>query len=92
MIFIHPVILADRDDGDYYTRKRYDDVRKAQVDATNGATPLLGGGRPLLVPFSDYEKQVRPATPSESDPKAAAPAAQGPGSLDIPPGAKPPTP
>ncbi len=92
MIFIHPVILADRDDGDYYTRKRYDDVRKAQVDATNGATPLLGGGRPLLVPFSDYEKQVRPATPSESDPKAAAPAAQGPASVDIPLGAKPPTP
>lgn len=74
MIFIHPVILGDRDDGDYYSRRRYDDVRSAEVKAATGAVPLIGGGRPLLLPFDEYEKQSRARAAAAAP--AAAPAAE----------------
>ena len=76
MIFIHPVILGDRDDGDYYSRRRYDEVRGAEVKAANGAVPLIGGGRPLLLPFDSYQQQSR--TRAATAPAAPQPAAPAP--------------
>ncbi len=97
MVFIHPVILVDRVDADFYTRKRYDDVRNVEVRAANGAVPLIGGGRPLLGPFEDYELQARPSS-SAADPKSTsapsgAPTLQNsePASANLAPGAVPPT-
>ncbi|GAC1625261.1 MAG: type II secretion system secretin GspD [Nevskia sp.] len=105
MIFIHPVVLSDRDESDYYTSKRYNDVRGAEVRAANGAVPLIGGGRPLLLPFDDYAKQARPpsAAVDAKNPAAAHPAApsavpdKAPGAADSaaapsPPPAAEPTP
>ncbi len=61
MIFIHPVILDDRTEADYYTRKRYDGVRNAEVRAAQGAVPLIGGARPVLPQFDSYEPYAKPA-------------------------------
>ncbi|MDP3293283.1 MAG: type II secretion system secretin GspD [Nevskia sp.] len=77
MIFIHPVILDDRKDADYYTRKRYDGVRNAELRAAQGAVPLIGGARPVLVPFDNYA----------ADQQAAKDAAGG-----VPPTVQEPTP
>ncbi|MCK9385591.1 MAG: type II secretion system secretin GspD [Nevskia sp.] len=88
MIFIHPVILGNRDDGDYYTRKRYDDIRQAQVRSAGGAVPLIGGTRPLLLPYDEYSKQSRPSAPAEkgdasAEPQAP-PASTGPSAIPAP--------
>lgn len=80
MIFIHPVILDDRKDADYYTRKRYDGVRNAEVRAAQGAVPLIGGARPVLAPFDNYAadeqaaKNASAATPPAAQEQPAQPA------------------
>ncbi|MBA4286818.1 MAG: type II secretion system protein GspD [Xanthomonadaceae bacterium] len=81
MIFIHPVILDDRTEADYYTRKRYDGVRNAEVRAAQGAVPLIGGARPVLPPYDSYEPYAKPAAPQQEvapPPAPAAPAAPAP--------------
>lgn len=75
MIFIHPVILDDRTEADYYTRKRYDGVRNAEVRAAQGAVPLIGGARPVLPQYDSYEPYAKPVAPqADTAPPAAAPA------------------
>lgn len=84
MIFIHPVILDDRKDADYYTRKRYDGVRNAEVRAAQGAVPLIGGARPVLAPFDNYAadeqsaREARDAAANGAQTPAPAPAAPAP--------------
>jgi len=84
MIFIHPVILDDRSDADYYTKKRYDGVRNAEVRAAQGAVPLIGGARPVLPQFDGYD------VPPPAAPKAADAAPAGP-SASTAPAAVPPS-
>jgi general secretion pathway protein D len=77
MVFIHPVILRSRDEGDYYTRLKYDQTRQAQLEAATGPIPLLGGQRPVLYRYDDYLKrnnQPQPTPPPSAAPAAAAPA------------------
>ncbi|HET7797684.1 MAG TPA: secretin N-terminal domain-containing protein, partial [Nevskia sp.] len=78
MIFIHPVILDDRSDADYYTKKRYDGVRNAEVRAAQGAVPLIGGARPVLPQFDGYD------VPPPAAPKAADAAPSGPSASTAP--------
>lgn len=66
MLFIRPSILRKSADGDYYTRKKYDAVRQAQIDAATGAASLIGGQRPILRRLEDW------ATRPDSDAPAAA--------------------
>lgn len=87
MLFIRPSILRKQADGDYYTRLKYDSVRQAQINASTGAVPLVGGQRPVLQSFDDYLKNTAPAltfpeaghpqpepiTPPTAPPAAAAP-------------------
>jgi len=61
MLFIRPSILRKQSDGDYYTRLKYDSVRQAQINASTGAVPLVGGQRPVLQSFDDYLKNAAPA-------------------------------
>lgn len=56
MVFIHPVILRQPGDVDYYTRQKYDEMRRAQIDASVGHSSLIGGDRPLLYKWDDYRK------------------------------------
>lgn len=71
MIFIHPVILGDRDDGDYYSRKRYDYIRNAQIKSAGGAVPLIGGTRPILLPYESYQDKKPPVAPAPAAGAAA---------------------
>ena len=89
MLFIRPSILRTQNDGDYYSRRKYDAVREAQINATNGAIPLVGGQRPVLKTFDEYLDKDRvpsasPAAEKEKKEKSepvsgeAAPAASAP--------------
>jgi general secretion pathway protein D len=75
MVFIHPVILRQPGDGDYYTRLKYDSVRKAELDTADGAVPLVGGGRPMLYDYDEYLKQnaLPGKIPGDLDPNALPP-------------------
>ena len=87
MVFIHPVILSQRDDSDYYTRLKYGSVRQSEVGAAKGAIPLIGGQQPSLKEFDDYLKaNNRPASPNAT----AAPSATDPGAVTAPPQAAAP--
>jgi general secretion pathway protein D len=54
MIFVHPVILRARNEGDYYTRRKYEETRRSQINASNGAVPLIGGRPPVLYHYDEY--------------------------------------
>lgn len=62
MVFIRPAILHKQTDGDYYTRRKYDISREAQLMGSAGSIPLIGGQRPIMSPF-DTVNQPRPAEP-----------------------------
>jgi general secretion pathway protein D len=72
MLFIRPSILRKQSDGDYYTRKKYDSVRQAQIDAGSGAIPLVGGQRPVLPTLDQYQRDL--GQPPSPPPAAATPA------------------
>lgn len=54
MVFIHPIILRNRDDINYYTRLKYDEVRHAQIHSATGNTAPANGSRPVLYEWDDY--------------------------------------
>ncbi len=56
MVFIHPVILRQAGDVNYYTHIKYGQMRQAQIDASRGHSSVIGGGRPLLYPWDEYLK------------------------------------
>lgn len=80
MLFIRPTVLRKQSDGDYYTRKKYDAVREAQINsAINAPFSLIGAGRrPELAPFEEFrsdlppQTQAMPAPPAEDRDAAAA--------------------
>lgn len=74
MIFIHPVILRERTEGDYYTKRKYEDTRRSQIDASNGPVPLIGGRPPVLYHYDEYLQNTNlPASIA-----VPAPASKGP--------------
>ncbi|HSW13100.1 MAG TPA: type II secretion system secretin GspD [Solimonas sp.] len=66
MVFIRPTILRKQSEGDYYTRRKYDAVRQAQIEATRGQrVPLIGGRPPVLQPLDQYlEENTAPLPPA----------------------------
>ncbi len=74
MIFLHPVILRERTEGDYYTKRKYEDTRRSQIDASNGPVPLIGGRPPVLYHYDEYlEKNNLPpgmVVPAPANPSA----------------------
>jgi general secretion pathway protein D len=88
MIFIHPVILRTREEGDFYTRRKYDGTREAEIRAANGAIPLLGGSRPTLYRYEDYVRESnKPASATDvsapkDGPPGAAPSSGSSSSID----------
>jgi len=85
MIFMHPVILRERTEGDFYTKRKYEDARHSQIDASNGPVPLIGGRPPVLYHYDEYlEKSTMPAGLASSPP-----AGSGSSSHDVAPGAAP---
>ena len=87
MIFLHPVILRERTEGDYYTKRKYEDTRRSQIDASNGPVPLIGGRPPVLFHYDEYlQRNTMPAGQTTPPPPSAVPG-QSP---DVAPGAAPP--
>ena len=88
MIFLHPVILRERTEGDYYTKRKYEDTRHSQLDASNGPVPLIGGRPPVLYHYEEYmDRTNMPASQTAPPPPSARPG-QSP---DVAPGAAPPS-
>jgi general secretion pathway protein D len=70
MIFLHPVILRARSDSDWYTRRKYEDTRRAQIEAANGPVPVIGGRAPLLYHYDSLgERPAGPEAPAEPTPR-----------------------
>ena len=63
MIFLHPAILRARDEADWYTRRKYQDTRRAQIEAANGPVPAIGGRAPLLYHYDSMDGPA-PAGPT----------------------------
>ncbi len=87
MLFIRPSVLRKREDGDYYTRRKYDAVRQAQIDAATGAGPLLGSRRPVLAPLDSWnqiEGVPFPDAPSLAPPASIEDATSQPVPQDAP--------
>ncbi|MDB5975769.1 MAG: gspD [Nevskia sp.] len=87
MIFLHPVILRERTEGDYYTKRKYEDTRRSQLDASNGPVPLIGGRPPVLYHYEEYmDRTNMPASQTTPPPPSALPGK----SPDVAPGAAAP--
>lgn len=72
MLFIRPSILRKQAEGDYYTRKKYENLRQAQIDAGSAKpVPLIGGQKPQLKPFDEYQRESAPPLPSGPRPGTA---------------------
>lgn len=84
MLFIRPSILRKQSDGDYYTRKKYDAVRQAQIDAGPGAVPLVGGQRPVLPTLDEYQRNLGQSPLTQGTPPAATPAPAPAPSSELP--------
>ena len=69
MIFVHPVILRERTEGDYYTQRKYEETRDSQVRASNGPAPPVGGRQPVLYNWDEYRQ--RGNMPSSAMPPAS---------------------
>lgn len=67
MLFIRPTILRKTSDGDYYSRRKYDGVRQAQLNTGSGEAPLIGGQRPLLDPYLGKRAPVPAPAVTPSD-------------------------
>jgi general secretion pathway protein D len=77
MIFIHPVKLVKADDGDFYTKRRYDELRLDQINGVKGPLPLIGGSRPVLQPYDDYVKGANAPVPPRADAPVITPTIDG---------------
>jgi general secretion pathway protein D len=84
VVFIHPTILRSRDHGDFFTRKKYDSIRTAQIRANGSAAPLVGGKTAALPELERYllENSLPPQTPQVLAPR---PQAAAPQSESMPP-------
>jgi general secretion pathway protein D len=68
MVFIRPAILQKQSDGDYYTRRKYEQSREVQL--VGGRIPLIGGIRPVM---PDYETITLDRRPADAEPSAIPP-------------------
>jgi general secretion pathway protein D len=76
MVFIRPTILRKQEDADYYTRKKYDSLRQAQLEAAR-ITQTNRRQQPVLLPFDKLMGDVPPAPPvAEQTPPPPAVAGQ----------------
>jgi len=76
MVFIRPAIVRTQGEGDYYTRRKYESAREAQLTGTAGSIPLIGGTRPVMPGFDAASRDRLPASPAPGTLPGGAPAAQ----------------
>ncbi|AXQ29138.1 type II secretion system protein GspD [Solimonas sp. K1W22B-7] len=61
MVFIRPTILRKQSEADYYTRKKYDAVRQAQIDSAKVTQST--GRQPMLKPYDVLMSDAPPPPP-----------------------------
>jgi general secretion pathway protein D len=79
MVFIHPVVLRESRDVNYYTRLKYGEMRSAQVSASGGSAPMTGARRPILYPWKEYKARHRGEPGTATTSPAPAPASSSAG-------------
>ncbi|MDB5967687.1 MAG: gspD [Hydrocarboniphaga sp.] len=86
MVFIRPAIVRTQAQGDYYTRRKYDSAREAQLNGTAGSIPLIGGTRPVMPGFDTAARDHMPASvpPPGALPGAAPPATPDSEPINVP--------
>ena len=79
MVFLRPTILSNPDDGDYYTRRKYEYILDVQRRAANSEVRYPGGEPPQLPAWQRRPTEGPGSTPPEplSGKPAAEPAATG---------------
>jgi len=98
VLFIRPAILRDVAEADYYTRRKYDAAREAQINQQNRPrnSVLPRGPIPVLPKFDDYQRQGTPPpglvpvqapapAPAEAQPTPPAPEAAPEGQVPAEP-------
>jgi general secretion pathway protein D len=77
VLFIKPAILRDLMEADYYTRRKYDAAREAQIDQQNRPrnSALPRGPLPVLPTYEDYLRQGPAPAPGVVPMQAPAPVA-----------------
>ncbi|MES2883315.1 MAG: type II secretion system secretin GspD [Pseudomonadota bacterium] len=87
MVFIHPTVLRTQDEGDFYTRRKYDSVRNVQVlKADKGKLPL-GVGERLVLP--ELDAYIRDNAAPKAAMPSPAPAARAPEPVSAAPAPQP---
>jgi len=78
MVFINPTVLRSQEEGDFYTRRKYDELRNTQVRNIDrrGRLPLGVGDRLLMPDLNELirEYQAAPKAPLPTRPMAEPPA------------------
>lgn len=82
MVFVRPAIVRTQAEGDYYTRRKYDSAREAQLNGTAGSIPLIGGTRPVM---PGWNKATQDHMPASTPPPGALPGAAPPAIPDAAP-------
>ncbi len=72
MVFLHPTILRDPETADFYSRSKYDDLRKAQVGLF-GDGDLNAGSRPKLPDLHMYFNGRRVSETGNTSPNTLVP-------------------
>lgn len=84
MIFIRPLILRNREQSNFYTRKKYDQIRGVQLEAREQGSNFLGRvDRPVLVELDRYDN-VPPPQQAPRGARDSGPAQVAPGAADGP--------
>ena len=89
MVFIHPTVLRTQDEGDFYTRRKYDSVRNVQVQKADKGNLPLGVGQRLVLPELDAYIRDNAAPKAATPPPAVAPAASAPAPVFVAPAPQP---
>ncbi|MGQ0587797.1 MAG: type II secretion system secretin GspD [Gammaproteobacteria bacterium] len=94
VLFIRPAILRDVGEADYYTRRKYDAARDAQIDQRNRPrqSVLPRGPLPVLPKYEEFKTQggAPPAAVPPATAPMAAPAEPAPAVETAPPAGEPP--
>ncbi|MDO9454079.1 MAG: type II secretion system secretin GspD [Stagnimonas sp.] len=88
MVFIHPTVLRTQDEGDFYTRRKYDSVRNVQLLAAERGNLPLGVGQRLVMPEIDAYIRAN-ALPKSLTPAPAAKTSAASGNEGSAPSASP---
>ncbi len=78
MVFLRPTILSNPDDGDYYTRRKYEQILEIQRRAASSDVRYPGGEPPMLPAWESRPSQGPGSRPADEPAGAPEDGADGP--------------